>query len=284
MNALALGLAVWLFDGITLTGGSDTERFLKLLVVGAIFGLITAFVRPIVNLISLPLIVLTLGLMLLVVNALMLMLTSAISGGLNLGFHVDGFWTALWGSIIISIASMVLEAILPSGESPMSLPEPTGSPYRIAFVCLGNICRSPMANVILTELVDRAGLADKVEVASCGTGDWHVGEPMDPVRRPSCRSAGYDASAHRAQTFDPTWLENDLVLAMDAKNLAEITNGRGGRRPRADVPLLRPTRRPGRPRRARPLLRRGRELRRGARHRRAHLPADPRPSSRPWTL
>ena len=69
--------------------------------------------RPIVNLISLPLIVLTLGLMLLVVNALMLMLTSAISGGLNLGFHVDGFWTALFGSIVISLASMVLESIFP---------------------------------------------------------------------------------------------------------------------------------------------------------------------------
>ena len=116
VNTLALGAAVWLLDGITLTGDSDTNRFLKLLVVGVIFGLITAFVRPIVNLISLPLIVLTLGLMLLVVNALMLMLTSAISGGLDLGFHVDGFWTALWGSIIISIASMVLEAIFPSGD------------------------------------------------------------------------------------------------------------------------------------------------------------------------
>ena len=108
----------------------------------------------------------------------------------------------------------------------MSLPE-TGSPYRIAFVCLGNICRSPMANVILTELVDQAGLSDKVEVTSCGTGDWHVGEPMDPRAAAQLKSAGYDASAHRARTFDPTWLENDLVLAMDAKNLDEITDGRG---------------------------------------------------------
>jgi putative membrane protein len=111
VNALALGVAVWLFDGITLSGDSDTNRLLQLLVVGAIFGLITAFVRPIVNLISLPLIVLTLGLMLLVVNALMLLLTSAISGGLDLGFHVDGFWTALWGSIVISLASIILESI-----------------------------------------------------------------------------------------------------------------------------------------------------------------------------
>ena len=111
VNALALGVAVWLFEGITLTGDSDANRLLELLVVGLIFGLITAFVRPLVNLISLPLIVLTLGLMLLVVNALMLLLTSWISGGLDLGFHVDGFWTALWGSIVISLASMILEAI-----------------------------------------------------------------------------------------------------------------------------------------------------------------------------
>ena len=54
--------------------------------------------------------------MLLVVNALMLMLTSAISGGLNLGFHVDGFWTAVWGGVVISIAGAVLEAVLPSRD------------------------------------------------------------------------------------------------------------------------------------------------------------------------
>ncbi len=111
VNALALGVAVWLFDGITLTGDSDTNRAIQLIVAGVIFGLVTAFVRPIVNLISLPLIVLTLGLMLLVVNALMLLLTSWISGGLDLGFHVDGFWTALWGSIVISLASIILESI-----------------------------------------------------------------------------------------------------------------------------------------------------------------------------
>jgi putative membrane protein len=116
VNTLALGVAAWLFEGITLTGDSDTNRVLELLVVGVIFGLITAFVRPIVNLISLPLIVLTFGLMLLVVNALMLMLTSAISGGLDLGFHVDGFWTALWGSIVVSLASIILESLFRRGD------------------------------------------------------------------------------------------------------------------------------------------------------------------------
>ena len=117
VNVLALGLAVWLFDGITLSGDNDTDRFLQLLVVGVVFGLVTSFVRPIVNIVSIPLIVLTLGLMLLVVNALMLMLTSWIAGELDLGFHVDGFWVALGGSIVISLASAILEALLPNPRS-----------------------------------------------------------------------------------------------------------------------------------------------------------------------
>lgn len=117
VNALALGAAVWLFDGITLTGGTDTDKFVKLVVVGAIFGLITSFVRPLVRLLSLPLIILTLGLMLLVINAFMLMLTSAISDSLDLGFNVDGFWVALFGSIVISLASIVLESVLPHPRS-----------------------------------------------------------------------------------------------------------------------------------------------------------------------
>jgi putative membrane protein len=116
VNALALGVAVWLFDGITLTGSSDTDKVITLVVVGAIFGVINMFVRPIVNLLSLPLIVLTLGLMLLVVNALMLLLTSKIAESVDLGFNVDGFWTALWGSIVISISSLVLGAIFPSSR------------------------------------------------------------------------------------------------------------------------------------------------------------------------
>ncbi len=117
VNTLALALAVWLFDGITLTGDSDGDRFLQLVVVGLIFGLINAFIRPIVNFVSIILIVLTLGLMLIVVNALMLLLTSWIAGQIGLGFHVDGFWTAVGGSIVISLASLVLEALLPKPET-----------------------------------------------------------------------------------------------------------------------------------------------------------------------
>jgi putative membrane protein len=113
VNALALGAAVWLFDGITLNGSSDSDTIVQLVVVGAIFGVITSFVRPVVKLLSLPLIILTLGLMLFVINALMLLLTSSIADSVGLDFHVEGFWTALWGSIVISLCSIVLEAIFP---------------------------------------------------------------------------------------------------------------------------------------------------------------------------
>ena len=78
--------------------------------------MVTAVIRPIVNFLSIPLIILTLGLMLLVVNALMLLLTSKLADSLGLDFHVDGFWTALGGSIVISIASMVLELFLKPGR------------------------------------------------------------------------------------------------------------------------------------------------------------------------
>lgn len=116
VNAAALGVAVWLFDGITLTADTTGGRIGTLLVVGAIFGVITAVVRPIVNLLSLPLIILTLGLMLLVINALMLLLTSKVADTFGLGFHVDGFWTAVFGAIVISISSMVVEALLPDAS------------------------------------------------------------------------------------------------------------------------------------------------------------------------
>ena len=113
VNAAALGVAVWLFSGISLTADTTGGRIVSLLVVGAIFGVVTSVVRPIVNLLSLPLIVLTLGLFLLVTNALMLLLTSKLADTLGLGFHVDGFWTAVFGALVISIASMIVESLLP---------------------------------------------------------------------------------------------------------------------------------------------------------------------------
>ncbi|ROR92753.1 phage holin family protein [Nocardioides aurantiacus] len=115
-NALALGAAVWLFEGITLPAPDDTTLAVELLVVGVIFGVVNAVVRPVVRLLSLPLIVLTLGLFWFVVNAAMLLLTSAISGAVGLDFRVDGFGTALLGSIVISLVSLLVNAVLPDPE------------------------------------------------------------------------------------------------------------------------------------------------------------------------
>lgn len=95
--------------------------------------------------------------------------------------------------------------------------------YGIALVCLGNICRSPMADVVLTARVDDAGLAGVVRVVSAGTGHWHVGEPMDPRAAATLAAADLDPTTHRAQQVRPGWFEEfDLVLAMDAANLRDL--------------------------------------------------------------
>lgn len=114
VNALALGAAVWLLDGITLTGDSDSDKLLTLLGVALVFGVVNAVVRPVLKLLTLPFIILTLGLLVFVINAAMLMLTSEIADGLDLGFRVDEFWwTAIWGAIIISVTSTLLGVLEP---------------------------------------------------------------------------------------------------------------------------------------------------------------------------
>jgi putative membrane protein len=117
-NAVALAAACVIFDGIGFTGSSGwdevTDNVWGLLFVALILGIVNAFISPIIKFLSLPFIIITLGLMLFVINAFMLLFTSWIAEQLDLGFHVDGFWTAVWGSIVISIASMVLNAIFPS--------------------------------------------------------------------------------------------------------------------------------------------------------------------------
>jgi putative membrane protein len=112
-NAAALGIATWLFSGISLTGGSDQEKVLTVLLVALIFGVVNAIAQPLFRIVTIPIILLTLGIFLLVINALLLMFTSWLAGVFGLGWHVDGFWTALWGSIVISIVSFILNAFLP---------------------------------------------------------------------------------------------------------------------------------------------------------------------------
>jgi protein-tyrosine phosphatase len=89
------------------------------------------------------------------------------------------------------------------------------SPYRICFVCTGNICRSPSAEIVVRTLAERAG-GPVVEVDSAGTGDWHAGQSADPRAVRALTVAGYDGRAHRARAFDPDWFgERELIIALD---------------------------------------------------------------------
>ena len=105
--AAAVWAAATFVPGIRYGGGFQT-----LLVVALVMGLVNALVRPIVKSLACGLIVLTLGLALFIINALMLLLTGWIADQIGLDFHVDGFWTAVWGSIVISIASAIFGAVL----------------------------------------------------------------------------------------------------------------------------------------------------------------------------
>jgi protein-tyrosine phosphatase len=106
--------------------------------------------------------------------------------------------------------------VLPPPRSP-------DSPYTVAMVCLGNICRSPTAEVVLSAKLASLGLGDRVSVISSGTGDWHLGGPMDERASATLTAAGYDASRHRAQQFDAGWIDRvDLVLVMDSANLRDV--------------------------------------------------------------
>jgi protein-tyrosine phosphatase len=94
---------------------------------------------------------------------------------------------------------------------------------RICFVCLGNICRSPSAEIVMRALLDAEGLADEVEVSSAGLGDWHVGERADPRSLEELAARGYDGARHRARLFDASWFESlDLVVAMDASQVRRL--------------------------------------------------------------
>jgi putative membrane protein len=113
-GGVALAVAAWLIDGISVGPGTTGERALTLLAVAVIFGLVNAIVRPIVRLISIPLFILTLGLFTFVVNALMLLLTAWIGDQFDLAFKVDGFWSALLGALVISVVTFVLNDLLPA--------------------------------------------------------------------------------------------------------------------------------------------------------------------------
>ncbi|MGL4174091.1 MAG: low molecular weight protein-tyrosine-phosphatase [Actinomycetota bacterium] len=100
----------------------------------------------------------------------------------------------------------------------------TGVPARsVCFVCTGNICRSPMADVITRALLTQAGRAADVIVSSAGTGNWHEGDGADPRTVTALADAGYDGSDHVARQFDPEqFADLDLIVALDRSHLIAL--------------------------------------------------------------
>lgn len=89
-------------------------------------------------------------------------------------------------------------------------------PFRVIFVCTGNICRSPMAEVVLRDVARRQGLGSRIVSRSASTGDWHLGERADQRTLDALSRRGYDGSTHRARQFTAaSFAENDLVVALD---------------------------------------------------------------------
>lgn len=119
VGGIALWVAAWLVSGVHLgeDGGTTTENVVTVLLVALIFGVVNAFVKPIVSFLSIPFIVVTLGLFLVVINALLLELVAWISGLFGLAFSIDAFWwDAIWAAIIISVVTWVLSLVLPDDD------------------------------------------------------------------------------------------------------------------------------------------------------------------------
>jgi putative membrane protein len=122
LNAAALWVAAALIPGLELTGGLG-----RLLLVAAVFGIVNSTLRPLLTILTCPLIVLTLGLFTLVINALMLLVTGWLSARWNLGFMVSGFWAAFFGGLVVGVVSMILSLWLTPTESRVGSHESRGS-------------------------------------------------------------------------------------------------------------------------------------------------------------
>lgn len=119
VSSLALGLATWLLPGLSLDNvdARPADAAVTILLVAAIFGVVNALVKPLFIFVTSPLLLVTLGLFLLVVNASLLMLVGWVCTQLGVGWSVAGFWPALWGALLVSIVSFLLNSILtPRGE------------------------------------------------------------------------------------------------------------------------------------------------------------------------
>jgi protein-tyrosine phosphatase len=119
---------------------------------------------------------------------------------------------------------------------------PAEERIRLLFVCLGNICRSPLAEGVFLHLAREAGVADRFEVDSAGTGDWHVGEPPDPRAAAVARKYGVTLPSTARQVTPADFERFDYIVAMDRENLWSLERmarerHRAGRR--AKIHLLR---------------------------------------------
>jgi putative membrane protein len=116
-SAVAVAAAALLVDGIYFTGpvhGEDEirQKLVPLLFVALILGVVSSFVKPVLTFLSIPLIVVTLGLFLLIINAAMLKLTSWLADKLDIGFHVEGFWPAVGGAIVITVVTWIVDSVI----------------------------------------------------------------------------------------------------------------------------------------------------------------------------
>src|SRR5262245_37963740 len=109
----------------------------------------------------------------------------------------------------------------------------------VCFVCLGNICRSPTAEGVMRHLVEAAGLGERIEVSSAGTGDYHVGEEPDARARDAARRRGIHLMSRARQFKKSDWDRFDYVLAMDRSNMRELGRGAPSKAVLAKLSLLR---------------------------------------------
>ena len=112
LNAVAVWVATLIVPGVDVTTDSTGKKILTLVVVAAILGLINATIKPVLQILSLPFTILTLGIFALVVNGLLFWLVSAISSAAGAPFHVDGFWAGFWGALVVSIVSWMLSVVV----------------------------------------------------------------------------------------------------------------------------------------------------------------------------
>ena len=110
------------------------------------------------------------------------------------------------------------------------------SEVRVLFVCLGNICRSPMAKWVFADAVRRAGLDGRIEIDSCGTGHWHVGGDADRRAAATARDKGLDTAHTARQICDEDFGRFDLIVVMDRSNRQHVL---GAGAPKEKVRLMR---------------------------------------------